>query len=169
ALRLEDRLWGIMLVGSVREEPLPPDTEVRLAAFTELAATAIANAQARVDLRGFGDEQAALRRVATLVARGTPPADVFAAVAAEAGRLLGVDFTFLSRYGAANAATITGAWARIGTAGALSAGSRWGIGGRNLHTMVFRTHRPARINDYTRALRSLADAVRRVGIRSAVA
>jgi len=168
-ISVEDRLWGIMLVGSVREEPLPPDTEVRLAAFTELAATAIANAQARVDLRGFGDEQAALRRVATLVARGTPPADVFAAVAAEAGRLLGVDFTFLSRYGAANAATITGAWARIGTAGALSAGSRWGIGGRNLHTMVYRTHRPARINDYTGTMGSLADAVRRVGIRSAVA
>jgi signal transduction histidine kinase len=158
-----------MLVGCMQEQPLPPDTEVRLAAFTELAGTAIANAQARVDLRGFADEQAALRQVATLVARGTPPGEVFAAVAAEAGRLLGVDFTFLSRYGAAHAATITGAWARNGTAGALSAGSRWGIGGRNLHTVVFRTGQPARMDDYTGTLGSLAQAARGVGIRSAVA
>ncbi len=35
--------------------------EARLAGFTELAATAIANAQARVELRGFAEEQAALR------------------------------------------------------------------------------------------------------------
>jgi len=169
-ISVEGRLWGIMLVGCMREQPLPPDTEVRLAAFTELAATAIANAQVRVDLRGFADEQAALRQVATLVARGTPPAEVFASIAAEAGRLLAVDFTFLSRYGAAAcAATITGAWARTGTAGALSAGSRWGIGGRNLHTIVFRTGRPARIDDYTGTLGSLAQAARGVGIRSAVA
>jgi signal transduction histidine kinase len=168
-ISVEGRLWGIMLVGCVREQPLPPDTEIRLAAFTELAATAIANAQARVDLRGFADEQAALRRVATLVARGTPPGEVFAAVAAEAGRLLGADFTFLSRYGAARAATITGAWARTGTAGVLSAGSRWGIGGRNLHTIVFRTGRPARMDDYTGSLGSLAQAARGLGIRSAVA
>jgi signal transduction histidine kinase len=168
-ISVEGRLWGVMLVGSMREQPLPSCTELRLAAFTELAATAIANAQARVDLRGFADEQAALRRVATLVARGTPPDDVFAAVVAEVGRLLGVDFTFLSRYSAAQAATIVGAWARTGTAGALSAGSRWGIGGRNLHTMVFETHRPTRIDDYTSALGPLAEAARCIGLRSAVA
>ncbi len=114
-------------------------------------------------------EQAALRRVATLVARETPPSEVFAAVAAEAGQLLGVDFTFLSRYSPADAATIVGAWARTGTAGALSAGSRWGIGGRNLHTVVCQTHRPARMDDYTGALGPLAQAARGVGIRSAVA
>jgi GAF domain-containing protein len=168
-INVEGRVWGVMLVGSTREEPLPSNTEVRLAAFTELAGTAIANAQARVDLRGFANEQAALRRVATLVARGTPPDEVFAAVAAEVGRLLGVDFTFLSRYGTAKAATIVGSWARTGTAGALYAGSRWGIGGRNLHTMVFQTHSPTRINDYTSTLGSLAEAARGVGIRSAVA
>ena len=78
-------------LASAREQPLPADTEVRLAGFTELAATAIANAQARVELRGFAEEQAALRRVATLVARAAPPEEVFAAVTAEAGRLLSAD------------------------------------------------------------------------------
>jgi signal transduction histidine kinase len=169
-ISVEGRLWGVMLVGSMRAEPLPADTEVRLAAFTELAATAIANAQARVELRGFADEQAALRRVATLVARGTSPDEVFAAVAAEVGRLLAVDFTFLSRYSTADAATIVGAWARTGTAGDLSAGSRWGIGGRNLHTMVFQTHRPTRIDDYSGTFGGpIAAAARGVGMRSAVA
>ena len=79
-----------MIAGS-REESLPADTEARLAGFTELVATAIAEAQARVELRGFAEEQAALRRVATLVARGAPPEGVFGAVAEEVGRLLGTD------------------------------------------------------------------------------
>src|SRR5205807_9797436 len=92
------RLWGRIGVGSRTEEPLPADTEAWLAGFTELVATAIANAQARVELRGVAEEQAALRRVAVLVARAAPPDEVFAAVAAEAGRLLGAEFTVLSRY-----------------------------------------------------------------------
>ena len=44
------RLWGLMIVSSTQEEPLPADTEARLAGFTELAATAIANAEAQAEL-----------------------------------------------------------------------------------------------------------------------
>src|SRR6266516_2788349 len=82
-ISVEGRLWGVMAVASTHEQPLPADTEARLAGFTELAATAIASAQTRVELRGFAEQQAALRRVATLVARAGPPEEVFAAVAAE--------------------------------------------------------------------------------------
>ena len=46
---VEGRLWGVMFVAS-REEPLPAGTEARLAGFTELAATAIANAEAQAAL-----------------------------------------------------------------------------------------------------------------------
>ena len=46
----------------------------------------------------LASEQAALRRVATLVARAAPPEEVFAAVAAEAGQLLGCESTLLCRY-----------------------------------------------------------------------
>jgi signal transduction histidine kinase len=46
----EGRLWGLIFVGSTMEQPLPADTEARLASFTELVATAIANAQSRADL-----------------------------------------------------------------------------------------------------------------------
>ena len=41
---------GYIAVSYKRPEPLPADTEARVAGFTELVATAIANAQARADL-----------------------------------------------------------------------------------------------------------------------
>ena len=91
-ISVEGRLWGVMAMTSKREPP-PADTEARLARFTELVAAAIASAQARVELRGFAEEQAALRRVATLVARAASPGEVFAAVTAEVGRMLDVDFS----------------------------------------------------------------------------
>jgi len=50
------------------------------------------------DTRVLVDEQAALRRVATLVAEGQGADDVFRAVAAEVGQLLGADATRLLRY-----------------------------------------------------------------------
>ena len=54
--------------------------------------------QSRDDLTRLLDQQAALRRVATLVARGVAPSDVFAAVTAEMTDLLDVDSTWLIRY-----------------------------------------------------------------------
>jgi len=66
--------------------------------LTTLVATAIANTQARTDLRGVAEEQAALRRVATLVAQGAAPEQVFAAVTEEMARLLPVDLGSMARY-----------------------------------------------------------------------
>ena len=82
---VEGRRWGAMVVSS-RDEPLPPGTEGRMADFTELIAVAIANAEARTDLRRMVEEQSALRRVATLVAQAGSPSLVFEAVTG--GRLL---------------------------------------------------------------------------------
>jgi GAF domain-containing protein len=90
------RLWGVMAVSSSR--PLPADTEMRIAAFTELVGTAIANTAARAELEQVAAEQAALRRVATLVAEAVPPGEVFAAVAAEVAGLFGVPLVGLFRY-----------------------------------------------------------------------
>jgi signal transduction histidine kinase len=44
------RLWGVIVVSFTHEEVLPADTEARLVGFTELAATAVANAQAQAEL-----------------------------------------------------------------------------------------------------------------------
>ena len=92
------------------EQLLPPDTEARLASFTELVATAIANAESRAALARLAEEQAALRRVATLVARGTAPEKVFAAVTEEVARLLPVDSVGMGRYEPDGTFTYVASW-----------------------------------------------------------
>jgi signal transduction histidine kinase len=150
------------------QEPLPAGSEARLVAFTELASTAIANAQARTELRGFAEEQAALRRVATLVACGTPPEQLFAAVAAEAGRLLDADATVMSRYNPDGGATIVGMWNSTGAALPVPVGFRFGHGGRNTASLVFQTGQPARVDDYVGATGPTAEPAREFGVRAAV-
>jgi signal transduction histidine kinase len=149
-ISVEGRPWGLMLVAYTRDEPLPADTEARLAAFTELIATAVANTQARIELRKFAEQQAALRRVATLVARAAPPEEVFTAVTAEVGQLLEVDSTFLVRYDQDDMITIVGTWTRTGIAPANPLGSRFVVGGRNVTTLVVRTGEPAQ-SDYAQS------------------
>jgi GAF domain-containing protein len=165
---VEGQLWGVMSVASTSGRPLPADTETRLATFTELAATAIANAQAREELGGFAEEQAALRRVAVLVARGAPPSEVFAAVAEEAGRLLGADFTGVARYDPDGTGTVLGAWSGTGSAVPVPVGTRAGLGGRDAGALVFQTGRSVRIDDYAAATGPVADLAREWGVRSSV-
>ena len=73
----------------------------------------------------IASEQAALRRVATLVARAAPAEEVFTAVTAEVGQLLEVDITFLVRYDEDDMITIVGMWSSTGgeTAAPSAAGS----------------------------------------------
>jgi signal transduction histidine kinase len=162
------QLWGIMLVAA-RAEPLPGDTEARLTAFTELLATAIANAQARTELREFALEQAALRRVATLVARAAPSGDVFAAIIAEAGRLLDADITGMGRYDPDGTVTIVSTWASTGAAVPVPVGTRFAPGGHNAGTLVFQTGQPVRIDDFGEVTGPVAEPARKlIGARSAV-
>ncbi|HEY1703995.1 MAG TPA: GAF domain-containing protein [Trebonia sp.] len=146
-ISVHGRPWGLILVAYTRDEPLPADTETRLAGFTELIATAVANTQARIELRKFAEQQAALRRVATLVARAAPPEEVFTAVTAEAGRLLEVDITILVRYDQDDMITIVGTWTNNGIPPPSPLGSRFELGGRNVTTLVIRTGEPAQ-TDY---------------------
>jgi signal transduction histidine kinase len=91
-------VWGLTAVGSTNGEIHPPRTEEQLAAFTELLAIAIANAQSREEMEQLAAEQAALRRVAELVARDAPPDEVLEAVVTEAAGSVGVGFTTLLRF-----------------------------------------------------------------------
>jgi signal transduction histidine kinase/uncharacterized protein YoaH (UPF0181 family) len=140
-VRVAGRLWGVVIATSDKTS-LPTRTEQRLAAFTELLATAIANAETRQELRTMADEQAALRRVATLVAQGARPPEVFAASTDEVSRLLGADITWLRRYLPGPAATLVAAFA----AGELVPPEEpRPLGGHNLATLVYETRRPARV------------------------
>src|SRR5262249_19784260 len=154
-----------MVVGS-RAGPLPAGTEAQLAGFTELAATAIANAQARVEVRGFAEEQAALRRVATLVARAAPPAEGFSSVAEEAGRLLGADYAAMAPDDPDGAITTVAAWSSTGTA--FPVGIQVRLGGWNVPTLVSQTGRPARIDDYADTSGPVAETAREFGLRAGV-
>ena len=93
---VEGRLWGVLVVSS-RGYRLPADTEQRLGDFGEIVATAISNTEARAEVQRLADEQAALRRVATLVARESSPEEVFAAVAEELERLFDARATLIGR------------------------------------------------------------------------
>jgi signal transduction histidine kinase len=164
---VEGRVWGVMVAGSSLERPLPADTEARLADFTELLATAIANAESRAGLARMADEQAALRRVATLVARGAPPEELFAAVTEEVGQLLPVEYAHMGRYEPDGTLTFVAAWGRAGPL--FPVGTRLMLGGKNLATIVAQTGHPARLDDYDDASGPLAVALRERGVRSSVA
>jgi predicted ATPase/signal transduction histidine kinase len=166
-IRVEGRLWGVMIVAMTSQELLPAEAEARLAGFTELVATAISNAQAGTGLRSFALEQAALRRVAELVARSAPPEEVFAVVTAEAGRLFTADLAFLNRYAPDGIGAFVGTWAAPGGPAA-AVGTRMPLGGQNVTSLVFRTGRPARIDGYADATGPFADFARAAGARASV-
>jgi signal transduction histidine kinase len=107
------RLWGLMIVDS-RRGPFAPGTEDRLAAFTELVATAVANSEARAELERLLDEQAALRRVATLVAGEPTPEALFAAIAAEVAGVVDADVTRVLRHEPNGLVSVLGEWTRPG-------------------------------------------------------
>jgi signal transduction histidine kinase len=163
---VDGRLWGVMATFSALGQPLPADTEARLANFTELVATAIANAESSAGLALLVEEQAALRRVATLVARAVPPEEVFAAVTEEIAQLLPVQFASLGRFESDGTGTV------IATSGQIDdrfpVGSRWPLKGNNVVTTIFETGRPARIDGYADASGPLGDTARERGFGSGV-
>jgi GAF domain-containing protein len=166
---VEGSLWGAIFAGSTLEQPLPPDTETRLVSFTELVATAVANADGRAALARLAEEQAALRRVAVLVARATPPEQVLAAVAEEVGRVLAVDYTVLIRSDPQDMITVVGGWAAAGVGLPSPVGSRFELGGRNVSTLTLRTGRPARLDAYVDVTGSIGDTgAQGWGLRSSV-
>jgi len=109
-------------------------------------------------------EQAALRRVATLVAHGAPPGQVLTAVTEEAGRLLHTDYATMKRYEPEDAITVVATWGSTGAGYPVGAGAR--LGGRNVPTLIFQTRRPARIDDLAGASGPMAELAREFGFRA---
>ncbi|MEQ4209240.1 CHASE3 domain-containing protein [Actinopolymorpha sp. B9G3] len=103
--------------------------------------------RSRDGLRRINDEQAALRRVATIVAQGRSPDEVFAAVAKEVGLLLGAEATRLLRFEADGRATVMSGWTREGDP--VPAGGRIAIDGI-VAAMVRQSGQPARKTEQLR-------------------
>ena len=177
-IHVNGRLWGMIAVGSGQGGPLPPDTERRMTEFTDLVATAVANAQNRAALEASRDElarllaeQAALRRVATLVARAIDPAEIFLAVSEEVRRLLGADNAGIARFDP-DGASVTAVGEGAGNVRVnLPIGTRVKLRDYLAPAVVWRTGRSAQVDEDAWSSRSgwWARALRELGVRSMVA
>jgi signal transduction histidine kinase len=121
----------------------------------------------RDELRVLAEQQAALRRVATLVARGVAPSQVFSAVAEELGRVVGVSHSTLIRYEPDGTSIRMAVSDEPGLDG-MQVGESFPNDGESVATMVFRTGVPARMDSHENAPGHAAARVREVGLRSGV-
>jgi signal transduction histidine kinase len=160
---VDGRVWGVITTSSP-EAPLPDGIEDRLAEFTELVATALANSEAREELTRLAEEQAALRRVATLVAQGVTPSEVFEAVSVEVGRLMPAEGAALTRFNPDGTVTALGGWSASG--GYVYVGTTYALEG-TVSELVLESRGPARMESY-RGPGEAAAAARAMGWRSSV-
>ena len=114
----------------------------------------------------LSEEQSALRRVATLVARAGPPSVVFEAVTREVGLLCGADLARMERY--ENDGTVTGvaAWGQVPVE--LTVGTRLDLDGLSIARGVRQTGGPVRVDSFGQDSGAIAREARAVGIRASV-
>ena len=112
-------------------------------------------------------EQAALRRVATMVAGGTPAPALFDRVCEELGELLAVKTTDMIRYEDNGFATVVGTWTGNDTP-SFPVGERVPVEGETVTGKIHQSGRPERVNDYDDVQGELAARLREFGIRSVV-
>ncbi len=115
----------------------------------------------------LAQRQAALRRVATLVARGVSPAEVFTAVADEVAHALRVQNCVLVRYSGNESCELVAAHDKV-QLDKIPVGGVFPLDGENVAAMVFQSGTTARMDSHEYATGPIAAAVRGVGIRSAV-
>jgi signal transduction histidine kinase len=132
-------------------------------------ARAVEADQRRREASVLAEQQAALRRVATLVARGVTPSEVFSAVAGELARVLDGYTSALFRYQADGAALLLAAREEPGLT-KMPLGERFSFEGENVAAMVLRTGRPARMDTHTHdnAPGPAAARIRQLGLRTGV-
>jgi signal transduction histidine kinase len=121
----------------------------------------------RAKASALADQQAALRRVATMVARGVDPAQVYPAAVAELSHGLGIDNVALIRYESGEALILLAGRDDDGPT-KMAIGERIPLDGDNVAALILETGEPARMDTYDGATGATADRVRRLGLRSAV-
>jgi GAF domain-containing protein len=161
-IEVGSRVWGIAYVGTADGDPLPQPTLARVARFTELLAAALVNAQSRAALQELAAEQSALRRLAELVARGAPRAEVFTAISREASDFLATEFAALMSYEPDGGTRLVGCH---NVPAGLAVG-RVIPPGEGIAATVLATMRPARVDDYGDLHGPPADDSREVGVSS---
>jgi signal transduction histidine kinase len=143
---------------------------VGVAALTSmiLAAVTAERAESEAAARGLAHEQAALRRIATLVVSEADPARVFGQVMQEAARSLGVATATIVRYDEPGQVSVLGGWSETGSL-IFPVGSTIEIGGESSALVeVYRTGEAGRVT-YPKDAGALTDTLRSRGYRSSVA
>jgi signal transduction histidine kinase len=133
-------------------------------AFNTMGSSLEAN---RDELRQLADEQAALRRVATLVAQASSPSEVFETVTREVGLLCGADLARMERYETDGTVTGVAAWSTDADS-TLAVGKRFALEGLSIAALVRDSGRPARVDSFVGASGAIARESRARGIRSSV-
>ena len=113
------------------------------------------------------DEQAALRRVATLVATAGEPARVFPIVTEEVGRLLAASTANMVRYRHDGTADVIGQWNEPDMP-SMPLGARIELDGETLAPKICRSGQPERVDDYSGLTGRLAERLQQLGIASGV-
>jgi signal transduction histidine kinase len=140
---VDGTVWGAVNIASRKNEKLLPDAEERLARFTELVATSVSNAAMRTEVQRLADEQAALRRVATLVAEGATAEEIFSAAAQEVADVLNLQVALICRYDQDAVLVLSS----IGIP-SLPAGTRWPLSVPSLAGSVYRAGAVVRVDDF---------------------
>ena len=134
----------------------------------DIGMRASASAHHEAEIRELGrlvEEQAALRRVATMVAREASAEAVLAKVAEEVALLLEVEVAAIHRFDADGYETIVGA---CGLGDAFPVGSRRELDRDSIAGLVYRTEQPARVDGYEHVAGAIAAESRALGVHSAV-
>ncbi len=161
AAGMADRLAGGALSTRMPENG-PHEIGVLQRSFNAMATSLETH---RDDLNRLVAEQSALRRIATLVARASPPDMVFGAGTDEVGQLLRADITMLLRYEPDKEVTVVAGWSAHGVP--FVAGTRTALPPHGAAMHVYASHRPwwTRVGDGT----NVADPfLTRYGIRVSV-
>ncbi|WP_432924060.1 GAF domain-containing sensor histidine kinase [Microbispora sp. CA-135349] len=150
-------------------ERVVPSLEAVLVAARDREAIGNALAASRDELARVAEEQAALRRVATLVARGVRPTEIFEAVAREMGPIVNADHTAIERYEPDRTVVLLSSWSASAGGFPLPVGSRRPLNENGLSALVLRTGRPGRMAAEEGAAGELDAWARNEEIVSAVA
>jgi hypothetical protein len=120
------------------------------------------------EYRRLAAEQAALRRLTTLVARGVEPSEIFGAVAAEMRQCLHADTAGLWRFESDREITVVASSAEPEALASWPVGTRTPVEGNTIATLVQRSGRPARIDSFDNVAGPIAARVRAGGVSAAV-
>jgi hypothetical protein len=133
-----------------------------------LLAAELHDGQLYAEYRRLVAEQAALRRVATLVARGAEPSEVFDAVVNEMRRSVSAQAAALWRYEASDEIALLAVDNRSPAPMNWPTRTQITVNGNTLAAKVQRTSRPARLDSYEHVAGSLATRVQEAGVRVSV-